>query len=497
MQLERLTSGMLIPFGGDRAASVPADLASAFQAGDMLVVCQTDGALLHIPADIRRAVSDDISAASAAFKALSSRSDGQIVTFFEEFVVSLENDAIWSRIIAANDCDVARAIASGRPTGRLALSPSARDGMIRGLRGWAASEGDRHVDIDTRQHDGWTLSVSGAPVGIVGFVFEGRPNVLVDATGVLRNGNTAVIRIGRDASETAQCMMAHAIRPALSRSGLPDDAVRLVACQDRAGTWAMLSDRRLGLAVIRGSGPAVAQLGDVARQCGVAVSVHGTGGAWLIGDARADRARFASAIACSLDRKVCNTLNVCCIDRSRVADLVPALLEALERAASPIGGFRIHVLEGSESALPVGLFSTIVATAREGAVVDEPVATTLPYARLSTEWEWSETPEISFVVVDGLDEAIGLFNQHSPRFVASLISEDRTAQKRFFDAVDAPFVGNGFTRWADGQYALDTPELGLSNWEQGRPLGRGAILSGNDIFSLRYRMEQDDITLHR
>ena len=114
----------------------------------------------------------------------------------------------------------------------------------------------------------------------------------------------------------------------------------------------------------------------------------------------------------------------------------------MERAASPIGGFRIHVLEGSEDYLPASLFSTVVITTREGRVVDEPVATMLPHARLSTEWAWDETPEISFVVVDGLEEAIALFDQHSPRFVASLISEDRTAQNRFFDAVNAPFVVN-------------------------------------------------------
>ena len=241
----------------------------------------------------------------------------------------------------------------------------------------------------------------------------------------------------------------------------------------------------------------MAQLGEIAGQSGVAVGLHGTGGAWLIADEHADASRFAAAVACSLDRKVCNTLNVCCIDGSRVADLVPALLQGLKRAVSPIGSFRIHVLQGSENYLPSGLFSSLVVTTRDGRVVEEPIATMLPYSSLSTEWEWDEIPEISFVVVDGLDEAIRLFNQHSPRFVASLVSDNTTAQKYFFEAVRAPFIGNGFTRWADGQYALDKPELGLSNWEHGRPLARGAILSGSDMFSLRYRMDQVDLDIHR
>ena len=57
---------------------------------------------------------------------------------------------------------------------------------------------------------------------------------------------------------------------------------------------------------------------------------------------------------------------------------------------------------------------------------------------------------------------------------------------------DAPFVGNGFTRWVDGQFAFDQPELGLSNWEYGRILGRGAILSGDSVFTVRYRAHVED-----
>ena len=70
-----------------------------------------------------------------------------------------------------------------------------------------------------------------------------------------------------------------------------------------------------------------------------------------------------------------------------------------------------------------------------------------------------------------VDAAVALCNRYSPRFVASLVSDDAAEHERFYAAVDAPFVGDGFTRWVDGQYALDTPELGLSNW-QGGPAAR-------------------------
>jgi glutamate-5-semialdehyde dehydrogenase len=69
-----------------------------------------------------------------------------------------------------------------------------------------------------------------------------------------------------------------------------------------------------------------------------------------------------------------------------------------------------------------------------------------------------------------------------------LLSDSPEAHEHFYKSVDAPFVGDGFTRWVDGQYALQRPELGLSNWERGRLLGRGAILAGDSVFTIRTRV---------
>jgi glutamate-5-semialdehyde dehydrogenase len=100
-------------------------------------------------------------------------------------------------------------------------------------------------------------------------------------------------------------------------------------------------------------------------------------------------------------------------------------------------------------------------------------------------------------VVDSVAEAVEMHNRLSPRFVASLISESASEHARFYATVDAPFVGDGFTRWVDGQYALGTPELGLSNWEGGRTLGRGGILSGDGVYTIRYRAQIADPSVHR
>jgi glutamate-5-semialdehyde dehydrogenase len=109
----------------------------------------------------------------------------------------------------------------------------------------------------------------------------------------------------------------------------------------------------------------------------------------------------------------------------------------------------------------------------------------LPVEDLAREWEWESTPELAFVVADGLDDAVALHNRHSPHFVASVLSRREGAFDEFYARVDAPYVGNGFTRWVDGQWAWNRPELGLTNWERGRLLGRSGFLSGDDIIAVR------------
>jgi glutamate-5-semialdehyde dehydrogenase len=260
----------------------------------------------------------------------------------------------------------------------------------------------------------------------------------------------------------------------------------------------MFSDRRLALAVARGSGAAVAQLGAVARQAGIPVSLHGTGGAWLAADKTADAARFAAVVEASLDRKVCNTLNVCCIVRERAGELVPLFLKALERAGQARGhGCKLHVAAGDEALLPSGWLDASAKIRRAEGDIEEARAEVLAEGELGREWEWEETPEVSLKIVEDLDQAVALFNRYSPQFTASLIAEDPAAQQRFYEAVNAPFVGDGFTRWVDGQYALNRPELGLSNWEHGRLFARSGVLSGDGVFTVRSRARQTDPKLRR
>ena len=496
-RLEALAPGQAIPFGGDRVARVSSELAAAFRPGDRLVVVEAAGDLLHVPGAEQAAAAAAVGRATRAFASMGEVSDTAISAFFEAFAQRLEDPVVWAAIATANRQDVERAQARGRSTTRLIASDAMRSDMITGLRAWRDAEPPRGRVLERIEHPGWSVEQITAPLGVVGFVFEGRPNVFADATGVIRSGNTVVFRIGSDALGTARAIVAEALDPALAEAGLPPGAAVLVDSAAHAAGWAMFADPRLALAVARGSGPAVAQLGAIARQAGTPVSLHGTGGAWLVADATADADRFFAAVFHSLDRKVCNTLNVCCIVRPRADDLLPVFLDALTKAGARRRGCKLHVAAADFDLLPEAWRTGQALVHRAEGPVEEPLVERIADAELGREWEWEETPEVSLKIVEDVAEAVALFNALSPRLAATLISSDGAALDRFYAAVDAPFVGDGFTRWVDGQYALNRPELGLSNWEHGRLFARSGVLAGDGVFTVRTRVRQSDPDLDR
>jgi len=496
-RLTALTAGQQIVFGGNRLTTVPDDLAAAFVDGDRLLVVDATGDLLHVPAAAHDAATAAVDSAVGAFRTLGGCDDDQLTAFFYRLAELLADDEVTAQVQQANDEDLKGARAAGRSTTRLELTASMRADMIEGLQAWRDAPMRRDATLQQIDHGTWSLEARQAPLGVVGFVFEGRPNVVADATGVLRTGNTVAMRIGADALGTATALFEHAVDPALAAAGLPHGCISLVRSPARAAGWALFDDRRLALAVARGSGTAVSQLGAVARQAGTPVSLHGTGGAWIVAAGSADPVRLHAAVVNSLDRKVCNTLNVCCLPRDR-PDLVDVFLDALDEAATRRDtAARLHVDESSQEAIPVGRFERVVTITRADGAREEPAASTIHRRELGREWEWEHSPEVSVVIVEDVDEAVGLCNAYSPRFIVSLVSEDAAEHERFYAAVDAPFVGDGFTRWVDGQYALSTPELGLSNWQAGRLLARGGVLSGSSVHTVRYRAAIHDADLRR
>ena len=497
-ELTSLEPGQPIIHGGNRITRVSPELAAAFGPGDRLLVIDQTGDLLHIPRAEWSIATDAVAKAHRAFLALGSVSDAAIGDFFDRFAAALADDRVFAGIAAANATDVEQAKRRGRSTTRLQLSAGMRSDMIDGLRLWRDADSGRDKTLEVVEHDGWRLEQRTAGLGVVGFVFEGRPNVFADACGVIRSGNAVTFRIGSDALGTARAIVELALDPAIEAAGLPAGTATLVDSSAHAAGWALFSDPRLSLAVARGSGAAVAQLGAVARQVGTPVSLHGTGGAWIVTGRGCDPDRLQAVVAASLDRKVCNTLNTCCVVASSAALLVPRVLAGLATAATAAGVEpKLHVTPRAARFVDPAWFTETVTIDRADGPVPEPKAEPIETDHLGREWEWESSPEITLDVVDSVEEAVELFNTRSPRFVASLISDDGDEQERFWSAIDAPFVGDGFTRWVDGQYALDRPELGLSNWQFGRLFGRGGVLSGESVFTVRSRVTQLDAHLHR
>jgi glutamate-5-semialdehyde dehydrogenase len=485
MQIDRTVQAGDWVAVGRTFVQVSHELASTMQPGDQLLAVATTSQLCRIPANVAVLVSDAVEVAQRSFAELSQVSDEQITSFFETAAQLLSDDEVFSRILAANASDVSDAIKRGRSTTRLELSDSMRRDMIDSLRMWRDMEPSRDKQLSEVVHDGWLVEERTAPLGVLGFVFEGRPNVFADATGVLRSGNTVVFRIGSDALGTAKQLMALVVAPALQKSGLPIGAVVLIDSPEHAAGWALFSDARLSLAVARGSGEAVAQLGAIAQQSGVPVSLHGTGGAWMIvGDA--DESRLRLVIENSLDRKVCNTLNVICILRQNALEQIPIVVRAALDAAK------------KRNTLPIvhGVNDAEVILRDAFAEIDSCVVSA-DTASLGIEYEWENAPEFAVVLVDDIEDATQLFNTYSPQFIVSVVSQLTDDVKKVWEMCNAPFVGDGFTRWVDGQFALLRPELGLSNWQQGRLFARPGVLSGDSAYSVRLRVQQFNDNLHR
>ena len=469
---------------GGELVEIGSEIANAFLDGDRLIAT-TSARILLVPKSDSDLVSSCISASIDAFSALRDVVDGQIMSFYEGFARRLKDEAIFSQIREANERNVADALAKGRSTTRLVLSESMRQDMIDALLIWKELVTSSTVR-ETVNHDGWSVESHVAPLGVVGFVFEGRPNVFADATGVLASRNVCVFRIGSDALETARAIMDLAVTPSLQEAGLPLASVLLLPSKTHAAAWALFSDKRLSLAIARGSGSSVALLGEIAQQHGIPASLHGTGGAWMIVSDVENADRIRHVVQNSLDRKVCNTLNTVVLTTKSLENSLQSVIDGVAHAAQRRNTHAVlHVDGGVASALA------------NCSAPQEFVVELIDHSKLGTEWEWENIPELSIVVADDVDAAVLMFNKYSPSFVLSVISDDQAEVEAAWRLSNAPFFGDGMTRWVDGQYALRKPELGLSNWQNGRTFARGGILSGDSIFTVRYRVSQTDAEVKR
>ena len=316
-RLTHLEEGQQLVYGGDQVVLVSAELARSFMPGDRLVIVQDTGDPLRIPQGEHELVSRAVGEAVEAFVALADCSDDQITTFFEQFARTVDEDAVFAEVLEANRMDVDAALAKGRSTTRLTLSPEMRRDMAAGLRSWAASPIRRQQLVSTIDHERWSVSAWRARSAWSASSSRAVRTCSPTPQACCAPGNTAVFRIGSDALGTARAIM-RSMRSAGTRRRR---AARRRSAAGRVGR----ASRRLG-AVRRPAAGAGRGSRFRCRRWPSSVrwpastacrsACTGPGGAWIVVSEHADADVLAQTIEHSLDRKVCNTMNVCCVPRA-------------------------------------------------------------------------------------------------------------------------------------------------------------------------------------
>ncbi|MGG5753726.1 glutamate-5-semialdehyde dehydrogenase [Zafaria sp. Z1313] len=353
--------------------------------------------------------------------------------------IARELDARRAAVLAANAKDVAREREAGTADAlldRLRLDDARVDGLIAAL-GELEGLPDPVGSVLRGQTlpNGLRLRQVHVPMGVVGAIYEARPNVTVDIAGLaLKSGNAVLLRGGSAAAETNLALL-HLIRDALRSAGLPEDAVQSVDDYGREGATVLMAARGKVDVLIPRGGRSLIQ--SVVRNATVPVIETGEGNVHIYLDASADA---EAAVPILLNAKtqrpsVCNTVETLLIHRDAGAGR--AVLEALAGT-----GVRLHVDE------------------RAAALVPE--LATVP----ATEEDWGSeymNLDLAVAVVDGLDEAMEHIRRWSTGHTEAILTNDLANAERFIREVDsAAVIVNASTRFTDGGQLGLGAEIGIS-----------------------------------
>ncbi|MCC2335598.1 glutamate-5-semialdehyde dehydrogenase [Cellulomonas wangsupingiae] len=350
--------------------------------------------------------------------------------------------AATDRILAANATDLERGRANGMSPGlldRLALTPERVHAIAEALRELAVlPDPVGEVVRGSTLPNGLRLRQLRVPMGVVGMIYEARPNVTVDAAGLaLKSGNAVVLR-GGSAAAASNEVIVDVLAQALVGRGLPGELVQSVDAWGRDGAVALMRARGLvDVLVPRGGADLIA---TVVREATVPVIETGVGNCHLYVDATADR---ADALAILLNAKtqrvgVCNAVETLLVHRDAADDFLPSALAALAAA-----GVTVHGDEATLRRAPLGT-PTVPAT-------DEDWGT--EYLSL----------DLAVRVVDDLDAAIAHVRRWSTGHTEAIVTQDLRASERFVAEVDAAAViVNASTRFTDGGQLGLGAEIGIS-----------------------------------
>jgi glutamate-5-semialdehyde dehydrogenase len=352
-------------------------------------------------------------------------------------------------ILLANAEDVARARAAGHPDAfidRLALDAKRLEAIVEGVAIVAAQPDPvGAVLAEWTRPNGLKLARVRTPIGVIGMIFESRPNVAADAAALaLRAGNAIILRGGSDSAASVAAIGA-ALRNALTDAGLPEDAVQIVPTSDRAAVGKMLAglDGAIDVIVPRGGKSLVARVQEEAR---VPVFAHLEGICHTYIHAAADAQK---AVAITVNAKmrrvsVCGATETLLIDREVAPALLPTIAAALHHSGCELRG-------------------------------DAEARAIVPMASASDD-DWRTeylAPILSIRVVSGIDEAIEHIATYGSQHTECIVTEHQAAAEQFLREVDSAIVlHNASTQFADGGEFGFGGEIGIAT---GRLHARGPV----------------------
>jgi len=390
--------------------------------------------------DVREAVLDVARRAKVASRTLATATRGT-----KDAALLALADALVSstpEIVAANAEDLARGHAAGTQPGlldRLALTPERIAGIADALRELAALPDPVGAVVrGSTLPNGLRLRQVRVPMGVVGMIYEARPNVTVDATGLaLKSGNAVILRGGSAAARSNEVIVGVLSR-ALFAQGLPADAVQSIDAWGRAGGVALMHARGLvDLLVPRGGADLIQ---TVVRESTVPVVETGTGNCHVYVDESADPAMALPILLNSKTQRtgVCNAAETLLVHRGIADSFLPAALAALREAGVVVHG------DARTAALAPSDLEVIPATDDDWA---------REYLAL----------EIAVGVVDDLDAAIEHIRTWTSGHTEAIVTRDLASSERFVAELDsAVIMVNASTRFTDGgQFGLGA-EIGIS-----------------------------------
>ncbi|HKU65020.1 MAG TPA: glutamate-5-semialdehyde dehydrogenase [Rhizomicrobium sp.] len=355
-----------------------------------------------------------------------------------------------AEIMAANQGDIDAAKTVNMPASmidRLALNDARIEAMAAGLEVVAALPDPVGRELARwSRPNGLDIARVATPIGVIGIIYESRPNVTADAGALaLKSGNVAILRGGSDSIRSSGAIQ-KAMAEGLKAAGLPETAIQVVRTTDRAAVGMMLEglNGAVDLIIPRGG---KGLTGRVLNEARVPVLAHLEGLCHVFVHAKADldKARSITLNAKMRRTSVCGAAETLLVDRAVLQSHGLPVLEDLAKAGCEIRG-------------------------------DEAVRAVYPSAKPATEEDW-KTEYLDAIIavrtVDGLQEAIAHIEQYGSHHTDSIVTEDATAAETFMNSVDSAIVlWNASTQFADGGEFGMGAEIGIGT---GKMHARGPV----------------------